>query len=74
MVRPLARIRRDRPWLTRAVTETISLGNTEYVYRARSRDGQQHLDVTLDIATGVRVSVRDGEGQVLWHLGSGVAE
>jgi len=67
--RDLARIRRDRPWLTRAVTETTSLGNTRYVYRARSRDGQQHLDVTLDITSGVRVSVRDGDGRVLWHLG-----
>ena len=68
--RELARIRRERPWLTRAVTETVSLGNTRYVYRARSRDGHEHLDVTLDVTAGAHVAVRDGAGHLLWQLGA----
>ncbi|GLY00346.1 alpha-amylase family protein [Actinoplanes sp. NBRC 101535] len=59
-------LRRRHPWLTTATTESRELTNTRYVYRTRSRDGDDHLDVEIDLAGPPAVTVRDRSGQVLW--------
>lgn len=61
-------LRRRHPWLTTATTETVSLGNTAYRYRAHAREDSRFLDVTLDISERPAAWVRDESGATLWGL------
>ncbi|WP_028708970.1 alpha-amylase family protein [Propionicicella superfundia] len=57
----LLRLRRDRPWLTTARTETVALTNTVYAYRTVSADGARALSVEVDVTSPAHVIVRDGD-------------
>jgi glycosidase len=60
-------VRRSRPWLAGASTESLELTNTRYRYRA-SGDGE-HLDVELDLDRP-SVLIRDAGGGTIWeHAG-----
>lgn len=61
-------LRRRNPWLRTATTEAVSVANTRYTYRARSRDGAQRLDVSVDISGATAVRIQDADGQTLWAL------
>ncbi len=61
-------LRRRHPWLTTARTQTLHLDNTRHVYRSRSRDGWDHLDIEIDLSGATpAATVRDAAGDRLWH-------
>ncbi len=62
-------LRRRHPWLVTARTTTVSLTNTSYVYRARAAQGDNSLQVELDVTDGPRARVLDGDGNVLFAFG-----
>jgi glycosidase len=63
-------LRRRHAWLATATTESVAITNTRYVYRARSADGTDTLVVEVDVTDTPQVVVRDGDGTVLWELGT----
>lgn len=60
-------LRRRHAWLRTATTSALTLENTRYTYRALSRDGANHLDVSLDVSGAPTVRVRDAAGRTLWQ-------
>nr|WP_269204472.1 alpha-amylase family glycosyl hydrolase [Motilibacter deserti] len=62
----LLALRRARPWLQTARTETLALTNTRYEYAARSAAGGAGLRVELDVEKAPRAVVRDEDGAVLY--------
>ncbi len=65
--RDLIALRRARPWLRGATTETVELTNTRYRYRSVGADGAAALEVELDVAATPRATVRADDGAVLWE-------
>ncbi len=64
--RDLIALRRTRPWLTTATTQTLELTNARYRYRTVPADGGPGLEVELDVADSPRATVRADDGSVLW--------
>jgi cyclomaltodextrinase len=60
-------LRRRNPWLVTATTEAVTVENTRYTYRARSRDDAHHLDVSIDLRGAPAVRVQDAAGRTLWR-------
>lgn len=69
--RALIGLRRRHPWLVTATTTTLALENTRFGYRVAARDGDEHLDVELDLGAGPEggcsATVRDADGALLWQ-------
>ncbi|GGM16295.1 alpha-amylase family protein [Nakamurella endophytica] len=59
-------LRRRHPWLVRARTRALELGNTRYRYEARSADGGQHLVVELDVTGRPTVRITDAAGATVF--------
>lgn len=62
--RELIALRRERPWLTRATTEALSLENERAVWRVSS--GAEHLELEVDLTDAAYATIRDADGQTLW--------
>lgn len=63
----LIALRRARPWLTDATTETVELTNTRYRYRSTAADGTAGLVVELDTTDVPRATIHDEAGALLWR-------
>ena len=57
-------LRRRNPWLLRARTDTVELSNTRYVYRTRSGQPGESLEVTLDVTEAPWAEIRTEAGEV----------
>lgn len=62
-------LRRQRPWLTTARTQTVQLTNTRYVYQSFSADHNRAITVELDVTASPSAIIRD-EDHVLFSYGS----
>ena len=60
-------LRRRNPWLTTATTSAVALENQRYTYRVRAADSSACLDVSIDLTSTPRATIRDGGGTVLWE-------
>ena len=57
-------LRRRNPWLLRARSDTVDLSNTRYVYRTRSGQPGESLEVTLDVTETPWAEIRTEAGEV----------
>ncbi len=57
LVRQLIAIRREHEWLTRARPEVLIKTNTTITYRCEAAGHVAHVDIDLDAATEVQVSI-----------------
>ena len=60
-------LRRRNPWLTTATTSAVALENQRYTYRVRAADSSACLDVSINLTSTPRATIRDGGGTVLWE-------
>ncbi|NHC45099.1 alpha-amylase family protein [Motilibacter aurantiacus] len=67
--RELLGVRRARPWLSTARTETLAVSNTAYAYAARPTDGGPGLRVELDVSGTPRARVWAEDGAELFAFG-----
>ncbi len=64
--RELIGLRQERPWLVRAAVEVTSLANERLTYRASDPQGDDAIDVVIDIGAAPSASVANRSGRTLW--------
>lgn len=62
-------MRRRHPWLVTATTTPIEVQNTAYTYRVAARDGQDYLDVEINLDSSPTVRIRGNASEMLWQQG-----
>lgn len=65
--RALTHLRNTNPWLTHAKTHTLALENKRYSYRTQQIDGDQFIDVEVNLEGTSEAAIRDKNGNLIWH-------
>ena len=65
----LIALRRQRPWLTRALTEQLALTNERYTYRSIAADDSAQFTVTLDVQGAPTAEIREGDNLIFSFSG-----